>query len=362
MVSHVVELNNIQKYFGELHVLKDIELKVKAGEIVTLLGPSGCGKTTLMRLVAGFENATSGDIIIDGNRVVKTPPEKRPVNMVFQRYALFPHLDVFDNIAFGLRLKKCPESEVRSTVRKMLDLVQLGDFADRWIGQLSGGQAQRVALARALANQPAVLLLDEPLAALDLKIRQYMVTELKRIHQETGTTFLYVTHDQDEAMMLSDRIVLMNKGRIEQIGSPEEMYAAPRTLFCAKFLGDTNIIPCQLRERKGDECIMETPGGSLHCERFSVVRENATCLALRPEAISVHSELSGVSSDEDSLEGVVTDLMFIGSRILYTVRVADTLELRCQEHRPVGGQHFKPGDYVYLKWKKQAAIALADLS
>ena len=228
--------------------------------MLTLLGPSGCGKSTLMRIVAGFEKATSGDVVIDGRRVNDTPPEKRPVNMVFQRYALFPHLDVFDNVAFGLRLKKLPKQEITDATQRILDLVQLSDLADRWIGEISGGQAQRVALARALVNEPTVLLLDEPLAALDLKIRHYMIGELKRIHETTGTTFLYVTHDQDEAMMLSDRIVLMNEGRIEQIGTPEEMYSAPKTLFTARFLGETNIVPATFARRDGEVSVYDTAG------------------------------------------------------------------------------------------------------
>ncbi|RUX20726.1 ATP-binding cassette domain-containing protein, partial [Mesorhizobium sp. M7A.F.Ca.US.011.01.1.1] len=203
-MNNIVELNDITKKWGTFTALDNINLNVKKGEILTLLGPSGCGKSTLMRIVAGFENPTVGHVVINGKDVTAIPPERRPVNMVFQRYALFPHLDVFDNVAFGLRLKGHSKDQVNDEVDQMLKLVQLQDFRSRWIGEISGGQAQRVALARALVNKPEVLLLDEPLAALDLKIRHHMLEELKRIHTETGTTFIYVTHDQDEAMILSD--------------------------------------------------------------------------------------------------------------------------------------------------------------
>ena len=284
---NVVELKNVEKFFGKFQALQDIDLSIRKGEVLTLLGPSGCGKSTLMRIVAGFEKATNGNVSINGQRINDTPPEKRPVNMVFQRYALFPHLDVFDNVAFGLRLKKLPKQEITDATQKILDLVQLSDLADRWIGEISGGQAQRVALARALVNEPTVLLLDEPLAALDLKIRHYMIGELKRIHETTGTTFLYVTHDQDEAMMLSDRIVLMNDGRIEQIGTPEEMYSAPKTLFTARFLGETNILPAKFASREGAVFVYETPIGPVGCGREMAASENCNILSVRPEAVSI---------------------------------------------------------------------------
>ncbi len=239
MAQDIVQLKNVTKKFGHFTALDSINLNVRKGEILTLLGPSGCGKTTLMRILAGFEDATSGAVHINGREVTGVIPEKRNVNMVFQRYALFPHLDVYDDVAFGLRLKKVRADEIDWRVKRMLELVQLSGHASRWIHELSGGQSQRV--ARALVNEPDVLLLDEPLAALDLKIRHHMLRELKRIHQETGTTFTYVTHDQDEAMVLSDRVVLMNHGTIEQLAAPEAMYAAPETLFCAQFFGETNI-------------------------------------------------------------------------------------------------------------------------
>ncbi|MBL4929413.1 ABC transporter ATP-binding protein [Fuscibacter oryzae] len=355
----LVELTGVTKRFGQMQVLSDINLNIQRGEIVTLLGPSGCGKSTLMRLIAGFDPVSGGKIVLDGVDMSRVPPEKRPVNMVFQRYALFPHLDVFDNVAFGLRLKKLPRDEIRKKTTDMLELVQLSGFADRWISQISGGQAQRVALARALVNQPLLLLLDEPLAALDLKIRQHMLKELKRIHTETGITFLYVTHDQDEAMILSDRIVLMNKGRIEQIGTPEQMYSAPQSLFCAKFLGETNIIPCKLQGETGRGAVFGTSFGTVSVA--DTRGKTATCnlLSIRPESINVTASHGSGRPAANRFDGMVDDLTFIGSRIVYAVRLADGTVVNCQEHRGVPGAHFVRGDAVSVHWPEAAVVALS---
>jgi spermidine/putrescine transport system ATP-binding protein len=358
MTKPIVDLIRITKNFGPVAALHEVTLDIRQGEILTLLGPSGCGKTTLMRLVAGFMEQSTGQIRINGEDMKGVPPERRPVNMVFQRYALFPHLDVFDNVAFGLRLKKVPRDEIRKAVHDILELVQLQDFADRWITELSGGQAQRVALARALVNRPSVLLLDEPLAALDLKIRQHMVAELKRIHDETQTTFLYVTHDQDEAMMLSDRIVLLNNGRIEQIGTPEEMYASPASLFCAQFLGDTNFVPCRLESAEGATATYDTPSGKIVGSLKGAPVSNATTLSIRPEALSVSTSADRPSLG-NRLAGRVESAMFIGSRIIYAVRVSDTLVMKCQEHRPTSATHPKQGDQVFIDWRPEAVTALA---
>lgn len=351
MPEIIVSLDRITKSFGPYVALHEINLEVRNGEILTLLGPSGCGKTTLMRIVAGFEQPTTGAITINGLDMSRVPPERRPVNMVFQRYALFPHLDVFDNIAFGLRLKKLPASEIRDLVQKILALVQMQEFADRWITQLSGGQSQRVALARALVNRPAVLLLDEPLAALDLKIRQHMLTELKRIHSETGTTFIYVTHDQDEAMMLSDRIVLMNRGRIEQIGTPEEMYAAPKSLFAAQFLGDTNILAAR---------VMAVQGAVAACDiGIGEIRVAAQGLAVGEQInLSVRPELIAIAVTPGGLTGVIKDHAFIGNRIIYWVAFENGTILRCQEARGVSGVTYPVGRTVGLSWPDAANVVL----
>ncbi|MCZ7934842.1 ABC transporter ATP-binding protein [Agrobacterium leguminum] len=358
MSQNIVELNNITKSFGIFTALENINLTVKKGEILTLLGPSGCGKSTLMRIVAGFEDATSGDVVISGRDVTRVPPEKRPVNMVFQRYALFPHLDVFDNVAFGLRLKGVPKSQVNDEVTDMLKLVQLEEFSSRWISEISGGQAQRVALARALVNKPSVLLLDEPLAALDLKIRHHMLDELKRIHTETGTTFIYVTHDQDEAMILSDRVVLMNKGTIEQIGTPDEMYGAPKTLFCAKFFGDTNLLDGKVKSSDASGALVELPIGAAQVAASSLRAGTPVHVSIRPEAISI-AAFDGHSETVNRVEGNVEDVVFIGSRVVYKVRHETGTLLKCQEHRAAAGIRFSVGSPVSLRWDPASVVVLA---
>ncbi|GLK69875.1 ABC transporter ATP-binding protein [Hansschlegelia plantiphila] len=354
----IVELYGVTKSFGAFTVLNDIDLKIADGEILTLLGPSGCGKTTLMRIVAGFEQSTHGRVLLRGVDVSNQPPERRPVNMVFQRYALFPHLDVFDNVAFGLRLKKKSKSEIKKTVTHMLELVQLGEYANRWITELSGGQAQRVALARALVNEPSVLLLDEPLAALDLKIRHHMLAELKRIHVETGTTFIYVTHDQDEATILSDRIVLMNKGAIEQIGTPEEMYARPQSLFCAKFLGETNILSGSVISAEGDTTYVDIGAGAAKVAMNGVPVGSQVSLAVRPEAIRLDKvrEVAG-KENFNFVDGVIQDVVFMGSRVVYNIRTPINL-IKYQETRPVHGISLERGDEVRASWAADAAVLL----
>ncbi|HUL08281.1 MAG TPA: ABC transporter ATP-binding protein [Candidatus Acidoferrum sp.] len=354
----VIRLDQISKSFGPVRAVDTISLEVFDGEILTLLGPSGCGKTTLMRLIAGFEQPTAGRVLIGGQDVTLAPPERRPVNLVFQRYALFPHLDVFDNIAFGLRLRKIGKDEIRDRVNQMLRIVQLPDFSNRWTHQLSGGQAQRVALARALVNKPAVLLLDEPLAALDLKIRQQMLVELKRIHAETGTTFIFVTHDQDEAMILSDRIVLMHQGHVVQIDAPERMYTRPTSLFCAQFLGDTNLLPAR---------VVAVGGAVARCDiGFGVTEVPADGLAMGDQVtLSVRPETIVLSPDDGAagggvLRGEVADLAFIGNRVVYWITLGNERMLRCQEPRTVAGLRFHSGTPVCVSWPKEANVVLRE--
>ena len=242
MAKKIIEIKNVSKSFGDKDVLKDINLYINQGEFLTLLGPSGCGKTTLLRMIAGFLQPDSGSILLDGKDLQGTSPYERPLNTVFQRYALFPHLDVYDNIAFGLKLKKVPQDEIDKRVRRVLKLVAMSDYEDRDVETLSGGQQQRIAIARAIVNQPKVLLLDEPLAALDLKMRKDMQIELKEMHKQLGITFIYVTHDQEEALTLSDTVVVMNEGRIQQIGTPTDIYNEPVNSFVADFIGESNIL------------------------------------------------------------------------------------------------------------------------
>ena len=240
--DRIIDLRHVSKRFGDKTVLEDINLYIRKGEFVTLLGPSGCGKTTTLRLIAGFLAPDEGEILLDGRDISGIPPYKRPFNTVFQRYALFPHLDVYDNIAFGLKLQKVPTDEIDRRVRRVLKMVSMTDYEERDVDSLSGGQQQRVAIARALVNQPKILLLDEPLAALDLKMRKDMQIELKEMHRELGITFIYVTHDQEEALTLSDTIVVMNEGRIQQIGTPTDIYNEPVNSFVADFIGESNIL------------------------------------------------------------------------------------------------------------------------
>ena len=250
-MDKIIEIKNLSKSFGDKKVLEDINLYIRRGEFITLLGPSGCGKTTLLRMIAGFLQPDEGSILMDGKELAGIPPHERPLNTVFQRYALFPHLDVYDNIAFGLKLKKVPENEIEKRVRKVLKLVAMSDYEDRDVETLSGGQQQRIAIARAIVNQPKVLLLDEPLAALDLKMRKDMQIELKEMHKQLGITFIYVTHDQEEALTLSDTVVVMNEGRIQQIGTPIDIYNEPVNSFVADFIGESNILNgTMIRDRK----------------------------------------------------------------------------------------------------------------
>ncbi len=238
----IIEVNGVSKFFGEKTALDHVTLNVKKGEFVTILGPSGCGKTTLLRLIAGFQTASEGEIKISGKEITQTPPHKRPVNTVFQKYALFPHLNVYDNIAFGLKLKKMPKQTIEKKVKAALKMVGMTDYEYRDVDSLAGGQQQRVAIARAIVNEPEVLLLDEPLAALDLKMRKDMQMELKEMHKSLGITFVYVTHDQEEALTLSDTIVVMSEGRIQQIGTPIDIYNEPINSFVADFIGESNIL------------------------------------------------------------------------------------------------------------------------
>ena len=347
----IISIENVSKSFGSYQALADINLTIDKGEIITLLGPSGCGKTTLMRLIAGFEGVTEGTIKIDGIDVAGLPPEKRPVNMVFQRYALFPHLDVYENVAYGLRVKKLAKNEIDEKVRRMLSIVQLGQLSHRYINELSGGQSQRVALARALVNEPKVLLLDEPLAALDLKIRQHMLVEMKRIHAQTGATFVYVTHDQDEALVLSDRIVLIDKGKIVQIDEPHRMYAHPKSLFAAKFLGETNLFEATTTKAHGSDSVAVTVSGL----KFEASQDNRMAMgqevfvSIRPESFCFRPPEGRCRS----MKASVIDEVFIGSRSFLTVRAPDGTEFRVQVQRGAFAPPINTERLVDVYWSNQ---------
>ncbi len=279
----IISLEHISHWFGEKQVLDDINLYIKRGEFITFLGPSGCGKTTLLRLIAGFLTPSEGVITLEGKDISELPPHKRPLNTVFQRYALFPHLDVYDNVAFGLKLQKLPVEEIDKRVEKVLKLVSMTDYEDRNVDSLSGGQQQRIAIARAIVNQPKVLLLDEPLSALDLKMRKDMQIELKEMHRQLGITFIYVTHDQEEALTLSDTIVVFNDGRIQQIGTPTDIYNEPKNAFVADFIGDSNILdgvmPCDRKVRFA--------GHEFECVDTGFAPDEQVDVVVRPEDIYI---------------------------------------------------------------------------
>ncbi|MGI6152042.1 MAG: spermidine/putrescine ABC transporter ATP-binding protein [Christensenellales bacterium] len=302
MAHHIIDLVDLSKDFDGEEALKNINLYIRNGEFLTLLGPSGCGKTTMLRLIAGFETPSSGKVYIDGKDVTDVPAYKRKVNTVFQKYALFPHLNVYDNVAFGLKLKKLDKKIIDKKVREMLSMVDLSGYENRSVEALSGGQQQRVAIARALANEPEVLLLDEPLGALDLKLRKEMQIELKRMQQQLGITFVYVTHDQEEALTMSDTIVVMRKGVIQQIGTPTDIYNEPKNAFVADFIGESNILPGVMVE----DYFVEFAGKGFNCVDKGFDPNEAVDVVIRPEDIKL------VPPDDGTLNGVVRSLVFMG--------------------------------------------------
>ncbi len=309
----VVELENIGISFDDEVILDDLCLSIKDGEFVTFLGPSGCGKTTTLRIIAGFTQPDTGEVIIDGNRMNGVPPYKRQVNTIFQRYALFPHLNVYENVAFGLRVNKVDKKEIDERVTAMLKSVNLSGFERRQIHSLSGGQQQRVAIARALVNNPKILLLDEPLGALDLKLRKDMQIELKNIQQQLGITFIFVTHDQEEALSMSDTVVVMNEGKIQQIGSPEDIYNEPKNAFVADFIGESNILDGIMREDK----LVEMFGHKFECVDTGFAKNEPVDIVVRPEDIDV------VSESEGQLSGVVSSITFKGVHYEIIVDIND---------------------------------------
>lgn len=279
----IIEVKSVSKFFGEKTALDNVNLSIRKGEFVTILGPSGCGKTTLLRLIAGFQTASEGEICIGGKEITQTPPHRRPVNTVFQKYALFPHLNVFDNIAFGLKLKKMSKPEIEKKVKVALRMVGMTDYEYRDVNSLSGGQQQRVAIARAIVNEPEVLLLDEPLAALDLKMRKDMQMELKEMHKRLGITFVYVTHDQEEALTLSDTIVVMSEGRIQQTGTPIDIYNEPTNSFVADFIGESNI----LNGTMVHDCLVRFCGHDFECVDKNFGNDVPVDVVVRPEDLYI---------------------------------------------------------------------------
>ncbi|MFF3494368.1 ABC transporter ATP-binding protein [Streptomyces sp. NPDC002795] len=350
-----ITLVDVVKYFDgagarDTAVVRGVDLTIGEGEFFSLLGPSGCGKTTTLRMIAGFEEPTSGQILLHGRDMVGVPANKRDINMVFQSYALFPHLSVADNVAFGLRRKRVPKDEIRERVAKILHTVELADKADRRPRQLSGGQQQRVALARALVNRPRALLLDEPLGALDLKLRQSMQLELKRIQREVGITFIYVTHDQAEALTMSDRIAVMNNGLVEQVASPREVYERPATAFVAGFIGTSNLIGGRLSSVEGDSGVVDLGDG----QRVTVPLSGAhrvgasVELTVRPEKITL---ATGPTDTASRVRGTVREVVYLGTSTSYTVDTGPGVEMTVFQPNDGTALVFPDrGDTVWLSW------------
>jgi spermidine/putrescine transport system ATP-binding protein len=324
-----VELQGVTKRFGDLAAVRGLDLSFRRGEFFTLLGPSGCGKTTTLRMLAGFERPSEGRILIDGVDVADLPPFKRPTNTVFQSYALFPHLSVEDNVAFGLRRKHVDRREVRSRVADELERVGLAREAKRKPRQLSGGQQQRVALARALINLPTVLLLDEPLGALDLKLRKGLQIELKKIQRDVGITFIYVTHDQEEALTMSDRIAVMNHGVVEQLDTPETVYQRPRTTFVAGFIGVSNLMPAQVASADGDNGQLRLDSGAqVSADGLGGLGVGDRCYAVvRPEKLRIQRVEEATNGDRPSVEGVVESSLYLGTATQFVVRLPDAVTM-----------------------------------
>jgi spermidine/putrescine transport system ATP-binding protein len=347
-----LHLQSLTKDFGSFTAVDDLDLTIPQGSFFALLGPSGCGKTTTLRMVAGLEEPTAGRILIGPEDITDTKPYRRPVNTVFQNYALFPHLDIFENVAFGLRRRG--SKTVKRQVDEVLELIELGHLARRKPAQLSGGQQQRVALARAIVNHPSVLLLDEPLGALDLKLRRQMQLELKRIQTEVGITFVHVTHDQEEAMTMADTIAVMNNGRIEQLGDPASLYENPVTTFVANFLGQSNLVRARVTSRSGGELAVEVNGYTFTMPGARCVSDSDDIwMGVRPEKIQVNASAAGANN----VPGTVTDTSYIGVSTQYLVALPWGQELTVVRQND-GAAILRPGQEVYLSWEPAHTFGL----
>jgi spermidine/putrescine transport system ATP-binding protein len=355
----VIVLEHVTKRFGDFVAVEEAHFSIARGEFFSMLGPSGCGKTTTLRMIAGFETPTSGAIRLEGVDVSQVPPYRRNVNTVFQQYALFPHMNVRDNIAFGPRSKGLDKVEIDRRVDEIIGVVRLGEFVRRKPSQLSGGQQQRVALARALVNYPSALLLDEPLAALDLKLRQAMQIELKRIQREVGITFIFVTHDQEEALTLSDRIAVMSEGRVEQIGRPQDIYNHPESVFVAGFIGQANLWDTNLEARQGSRADVRIGGelvtGSMNGHACAV--GDAVTFMVRPERVKV--SVSAPTGSGASISCEVIDYVFQGPVVRFALRSPDGSEIAAYVGADEGLPALGPGDRVFASWDRDAALVLA---
>lgn len=358
MEESIVSLINVEKKFGTNLVVQKMNMEIHGGEFLTLLGPSGCGKTTTLRMIAGFEDATGGMIKVQGERVEDKEPYEREVNTVFQNYALFPHMTVYDNVAYGLMIKKVPKQEIKLKVDEMLQLVQLEGYEKRKPDELSGGQKQRVAIARALINNPKVLLLDEPLGALDLKLRKQMQVELKRLQRKLGITFVYVTHDQEEALTMSDRIAVMRNGIIEQLASPMEIYNHPKTKFVAGFIGETNLFDGVVTCVNGKYSSIETSSGQMTVMTTNVEVGEKLYISVRPEYISA----SKIPVEGFELAGRIKDFTYLGTAVKTAVELKDGYELKYSGVEKEEEIFENDQVYIYFKPEKAVAIKVEDKS
>jgi spermidine/putrescine transport system ATP-binding protein len=348
----IVKIENVNKKYGENHVVRDLSIEIKKGEFLTMLGPSGCGKTTTLRMIAGFETPTNGNIYIEGKEIQNTEPFDREVNTVFQNYALFPHMTIYDNLAFGLTVKKVNKSEIKERVTEILELVQLVGFENRKPDQLSGGQKQRVAIGRALINKPKVLLLDEPLGALDMKLRKQMQFELKRLQKKLGITFVYVTHDQEEALTMSDRIAIMYGGDLEQIGTPKEIYERPKSKFVADFIGESNIF-YGVASREGNDVLkVKLESGEVLAVDSQIKDNEIIYVLVRPENIKLSTELV----DGFSLVGKVKEHVYIGSVNKTIIMLPTGMEVKMNTNPKI--ELLPIGSEICVYWDKEDAVVI----
>lgn len=363
-MNTIVDIKGVNKIYGTNHVVKDLNLLVEEGEFLTLLGSSGCGKTTTLRMIAGFEKPTTGSITVEGEPIEDKEPYERNVNTVFQSYALFPHMTIYDNVAYGLKMKKVPKKEIKERVLKMLEMVQLSGFEKRYPSQLSGGQKQRVAIARALINRPKVLLLDEPLGALDLKLRKQMQLELKRLQKKLNITFIYVTHDQEEALTMSDRIAIMHDGVMDQIGSPTEIYERPATKFVATFIGETNVFDGTIRSIEGGKAVIGIENGEVTSSGSVeegdgkntgfAVNEFVT-VSVRPEKM----HFSPKPVEGFTVPAVVRDYIYVGSVLKCIAVLPNGNEIKMEK---LAGEELPPiGEKVFICWEPEDAVLIHSL-
>jgi spermidine/putrescine transport system ATP-binding protein len=352
-----IEVRDVTKRFGDVVAVDNVSFNIEKGEFFALLGPSGCGKTTILRMISGFETPTEGDIYIGGEEMTRVPAFRRPTNLVFQQLSLFPHMSVFKNIGFGLEMKRTPKEKIKKAVYEVLELVELEGFAERRIHQLSGGQQQRVAIARALVNHPTVLLLDEPLGALDLKLRNQMQLELKRIQREVGTTFIYVTHDQGEALTMSNRIAVMNNGVIEQIGESDNIYENPETVFVANFIGETNLIEGLISSVDEVKAVLTSQDLPISvCLQKGLLKGQKAFISIRPEKIRIGEQLSGI---ENTYSGIVEEAIYHGELTIYTISIENRHRLTVKVQNVDRKGSYPQGTQLQIGWRIENGVVIS---